>query len=172
MPYGKGGKTGGAQVAASAQGRSRGSSWTTYQNMRFGFALKYPADVFRFDAGPANDNGRTLVSHDGGATLHIFAAMNITGTTLAKYRRSLIEKRYSGVALDHMPQSKFWFVLSGARDDKVLYEHVTFACDGKSIHGWQMIYPSSQRTFYDLVADEVHRNHTYTSQARCAVRRG
>jgi curved DNA-binding protein CbpA len=173
-PYGKGGKTppqGGALAAASTQGRGRGSSWSTYQNTRFGFALKYPADVFAFDTTPANDSGRTLVSHDGGATLHIFAAMNIAGTTLAKYRRSLIEKRYGGMVLDHMPQSKFWFVLSGTRGDKVLYEHVAFSCDGKSIHGWQMIYPLSERTFYDLVADEVHRN-TRTSQARCALRRG
>ena len=161
----------GVQVAASAEGRSRGSSWTTYQNARFGFTLKYPADVFAFDTTPANDNGRTLVSHDGAATLHIFAAMNIAGTTLAKYRRSLIEKRYTGMMLDHMPQSKFWFVLSGTRDDKVLYEHVGFSCDGKSIHGWQMLYPLSERTFYDLVADEVHRNMR-TSQARCALRRG
>ena len=161
----------GVQVAASAGGRSRGSSWTTYQNARFGFALKYPADVFAFDTTPANDNSRTLVSHDGAATLHIFAAVNVAGTTLAKYRRSLIEKRYTGMALDHMPQSKFWFVLSGMRGDKVLYEHVAFSCDGKSIHGWQMLYPLSERTFYDLVADEIHRN-TRTSQARCALRRG
>jgi len=172
-PFTKGAKTQGAvTVGASAQGRSRGSSWTTYQNARFGFALKYPADVFAFDAGPANDNGRTLVSHDGGATLHIFAAVNIAGTTLAKYRRSLIEKRYAGVTLDHTPQGKFWFVLSGARGDKVFYELVTFSCDGKSLHGWQMIYPLSERTFYDLVADEVHRHHTHTSQSRCALRRG
>ena len=97
--------------------------------------------------------------------------MNVAGTTLAKYRRSLIEKRYTGMVLDHMPQSKFWFVLSGTRGDKVLYEHVAFSCDGKSIHGWQMLYPLSERTFYDLVADEIHRN-TRTSQARCALRRG
>jgi len=29
----------------------------------------------------------------------------------------------------------------------------------------------SERTFYDLVADEIRRN-TRTSQARCALRRG
>jgi hypothetical protein len=63
-------------------------------------------------------------------------------------------------------------VLSGARGDKVFYERVAFSCDGKSLHGWQMIYPLSERTFYDLVADEVHRNHTHTSQSRCALRRG
>jgi hypothetical protein len=52
-------------MAASAQGRTRGSSWTTYQNMRFGFALKYPADVFRFDAGPANARAGTWAARKG-----------------------------------------------------------------------------------------------------------
>ena len=159
--------------ALHRRARRRGSSWTTYQNARFGFALKYPVDVFAFDTGPANDNVRTLVSHDGGAMLHIFAAENIAGTTLAKYRRSLIEKRYAGVVLDHTPQRKFWFVLSGTRGDKVFYERVTFSCDGRSIHGWQMIYPLSERTLYDLVADEVHRNYTHTIRpgARCGEAR-
>ena len=60
-------------------------------------------------------------------------------------------------------------MISGSRGDKVFYEHVTFSCDGKSIHGWQMIYPSSERTFYDLVADEVYRNYMHFSRSgvRC-----
>jgi len=159
---------GGARVGAS-QGRRKGSSWATYKNARFGFAVKYPEDVFAFDTGPPNDNARTLVSHDGGAMLHIFAAENIAGTTLAKYRQSLIETRYSDVVLDHTRLRKFWFVLSGSRGDAVFYERVTFSCDGRSIHGWQMIYPLSERTLYDLVADEVNRNSTQTigPGARC-----
>ena len=152
-------------ASASAQARGRGSSWTIYRNDRFRFSLKYPADVFAFNTGPVNDNGITLMSAEGGATLRIFAARNITGTTLARYRRTLIQNRYAGVNLDHEPQSTSWFVLSGTQGDKVLYEHVAFSCDGRSIHGWQMMYPSSERTLYDLVADEVHRS--FTSSAQC-----
>ena len=154
---------GGATPGALPQARRRGWSWTTYENGRFSFALKYPADVFVFDTGPPNDNVRTLVSHDGGAMLHIFAAENVAGTTLAKYRQSLIEQRYSDVVLDHTRLRKFWFVLSGTRGDAVFYERVTFSCDGRAIHGWQMIYPLNERTLYDLVADEVNRNYTHTS---------
>lgn len=155
----------GAPASASAQTRGRGSSWTTYRNDRFRFSLKYPADVFAFNTGPANDNGITLISAEGGATLRIFAARNVTGTTLARYRRTLIQNRYPDVNLDHTPQSTSWFVLSGTQGDKVLYEHVAFSCDGRSIRGWQMMYPSSERTLYDLVADEVHRS--FTSSAQC-----
>ncbi len=162
-----------ATAGALPQARRRGWSWTTYQNVRFSFALKYPVDVFAFDTGPTNDNFRTIVSRDGEALLRIFAAENIAGTTLAKYRRSLIKERYAGAVLDQTPQHKFWFVLSGSHGDNAFYERVTFSCDGRSIHGWQMIYPLSERTLYDLVADEVHRNYMHAGRPgeRCGEAR-
>ena len=103
--------------------------------------------------------------------LRVSAAENMAGATLANYRRSLIAERYTGVVFDHTRQSKFWFVLSGTRGDNALYERVTFACGGKLIHGWQMIYPLSERTLYDLVADEIHRNYTPTDRAGVRCRR-
>jgi hypothetical protein len=158
-----------ATVGTLKPGRHKGAGWITYQNARFSFALKYPADVFAFDTGPGNDNVRTFLSRDGDAQLRIFARENADGTTLVNYRRSLIEERYASVELDHVPQHKFWFVLTGTRGDTVFYHRVIFSCDGKSMHGWEMIYPSSERTFYDLVVDEVQRNYAHTGRAnaRC-----
>jgi hypothetical protein len=125
--------------------------------------------VFAVDAGTASDNVRTFRSIDGEALLRIFAAENITGVTPTKYRRSLIEGRYAGVNLDHAPQRRLWFVLSGTRGDTVFYERVDFSCNTKAIHGWQMIYPSSERTLYDLVVDEIQRNYAQFGRggARC-----
>ena len=154
-----------ATVGALPQRRGRASRWTTYQDARFGFALKYPTDVFVFDPAPANDKVRTFVSHDGQALLRIFAAQNSAGMSLAKYRRSVIEERYAGVVFGRTPQRRFWFVLSGTRDEMMLYERITFSCDGRSVHGWQMIYPLSERTFYDRIADEVHRNYSHGDSA-------
>jgi len=156
-------------VGALSQSRRRGSGWTTYQNDRFNFTLKYPADVFAVDAGTAGDDVRTFRSIDGEALLRIFATENITGVTPTKYRRSLIEGRYAGVNLDHAPQRRLWFVLSGTRGDTVFYERVDFSCNTKAIHGWQMIYPSSERTLYDLVVDEIQRNYAHVGRGgtRC-----
>ncbi len=145
-------------AGSTAPATHRGATWATYRNRRFRFALKYPADVFAFDAQPASDHGVTLTSANGGATLRIFAARNVTGTSVARYRRQLIRSRYAGVDIDYMRQSKFGFVLSGLQGQNVLYEHVSFSCDGKSIYGWQLSYPSGERTLYDLVADEMYRN--------------
>lgn len=93
--------------------------------------------------------------------MRISVAANTAGTTPARYRRSLIEERYWGAALDptphSTPQRKFWFVLSGIHGDKAFYD--TFSCDGRSIHSWQMTYPLSERTIYDLIAEEVQRSY-------------
>ena len=164
---------GGATVRALPQKQRRASNWTTYQDARFGFVLKYPTDVFVFDKGPVNDNVRTFVSQDGQALLRIFAAQNSAGMSLAKYRRSVIEERYTGVVFGRTPQRRFWFVLSGTREEMMLYERVTFSCDSRSVHGWQMIYPLSERTFYDRIADEVHRNYSHgdSADAHCGEAR-
>jgi curved DNA-binding protein CbpA len=158
-----------ATPAALAEGGGRGSSWATYRNARFNFALRYPADMFAYDLGPSSENARTFVSQ-GGAILHIFAADNVAGTTLTRYRRSRMEARYAGAVFDKVPQRKFGFVLSGTQGGSAFYERVTFACDDRAIYGWQMIFPVSRRTLYDLVAHKVGRTYTETIRpsARCS----
>jgi hypothetical protein len=149
--------TAGLAKAALPQSRARGAGWVSYHNPLFRFSLKYPADVFAYDVGPSDANVRTFVSRDGAAMLQIFAADHVGGTSLARYRRSRMEEHYAGAAFDQMPQLRFGFVLSGTQGDRAFYERVMFSCDGRTIHGWQMIFPVSHRMLYDLVADEMSR---------------
>ena len=139
--------------------RARGSGWVAYHNQELKFSLKYPADVFAHDIGSSTENVRTFVSSDGAAVLNIFTAGNITGASVARYRRTRMEEHYAGAAFENSPLRKYWFVLSGTQGDRVFYERVAFSCDGDVIHGWQMLFPVSQRTVYDLVADEVDRTY-------------
>jgi curved DNA-binding protein CbpA len=159
-----------AAPAASSERRGRGSGWTNYRDARFGFALRYPADVFAYEAGPSGENARSFVSRDGAAMLHIFATDNVAGTTLAHYRRSRILERYAGAVFDQVPQRKLGFVLSGTQGDNAFYERVTFACDGRAVLGWQMVFPASQRALYDLLVDEMDRTYTQRTKpnARCS----
>jgi hypothetical protein len=149
--------TAGLAKAALPQSRARGAGWASYDNALFRFSLKYPADVFAYEVGPSDANVRTFVSRDGAAKLQIFAADNVGGTTLTRYRRSRMEEHYAGAVFDEMRQRRFGFVLSGTQGDWAFYERVTFSCDGRVIHGWQMIFPVGHRTLYDLVADEMSR---------------
>ena len=161
---------GNPEVDVSPPRRQAGAAnWTTYQNVPFGFALRYPAGVFASDIGQSGANVRAFVSRDGRAVLRIFAAENTAGTTPAKYRRALMEERHAGAVFYQAPQRKFWFAFSGTRGENVFYERITFSCDGRSIHGWQMVYPLTERASYDVLAKLVYRNYPHGNGpgARC-----
>lgn len=141
--------------------RKLAPNWTTYHNPGFGFALRYPAGIFVLDKAQSTSNVRTFVSRDGRAVLRILASENTTGTTPARFRRALMKERYAGASFEPAPRHRYWFALSGTRGEDVFFERVTFSCDRKSMHGWQMIYPSSERATYDEIAKLVLRNYPH-----------
>lgn len=147
--------------AATLPHRGQGANWTTYRSAAFGFALRYPAGVFVLDSGQSTGTVKTFVSRDGRAVLRILAARNAAGMTLSAFRRSLMRKRYAGASFDAAPQRDHWFALSGRRGENAFVERVTFSCDRKSMHGWQMVYPSSERAIYDKLARQVLRNYPH-----------
>jgi hypothetical protein len=100
----------------------------------------------------------TFVSRDRRATFRIVAAENTAGISLARFRSTLMKKRYAGAAFDQTPQRRNWFALTGRLGEEAFLERVTFSCDGKSLHGWQMRYPLSQRATYEELAKLVLRN--------------
>jgi len=159
--------------AAAGVSSRKASNWTLYRSSRFGFAVRYPADVFASAGESDDDNVHILVSQDGRAVLRIFAAENVAGATLARYRRLLIAQRYSSATIDYAPQHHLWFALSGIRGGETFYERVTFSCNGRSIHGWEMIYPATERRFYDRIVEKVHRTYKYSNgpHAHCAEAR-
>ena len=55
-----------------------------------------------------------------------------------------MEQRYSGATYDYFLQDSHLFVLSGTRGDDMFYERITFSCDGRSLHGWQLTYPVAE----------------------------
>jgi DnaJ-like protein len=140
---------------------ARATIWQTYRNTRFNFALRYPAGLLAFDAARSDAHVSTFVSRDGQAVLRIVAAENTAGITPASYRSVLMKDRYAGAVFEPAPRREHWFALSGTLGDEVFRERVTFSCDGRFMHGWQMRYPLSQRATYDELASLILRNHPH-----------
>jgi curved DNA-binding protein CbpA len=145
--------------------RVKPATWVAYRNARLGFSLKYPADVFESGRQVDSDD-RLLASRDGRALLRIFATTNRAPTTITEYRRSLIAQRYADARFDYTPLRQDWFVLSGSVAQEMFYERVTFSCDRRSIHGWILVYPLAERSYFDAIVEEIHRSYRYTA-ARC-----
>jgi curved DNA-binding protein CbpA len=148
---------------------ARPTTWVVYRNALLGFALKYPADVFILGRNQTDNNDRLLTSKDGRALLRIFGVPNGIATTLTQYRRSLIAQRYVDATFDYTPQRDNWFILSGRVGEEMFYERVTLSCDSRSIHGWLLVYPIAERSFFDAIAEEIHRTyrHDIGPNARC-----
>ena len=140
---------------------ARSAIWRTYRDARFDFALRYPAGLLAFDAARSDAHVRTFVSRDGQAILRIVAAENTARITPGGYRSVLMKDRYAGAQFKPAPRSEHWFALSGTLGDEVFLERVTFSCDGRSMHGWQIRYPASQRSTYDELASLILRNHPH-----------
>jgi hypothetical protein len=143
-------------------------AWTGIRNARFGFSLDYPSDVFVADPGQT-DEGAAFRSRDGRARLVVSAGVNSKGTTLTTHRRSLMEGPYGNALLDYTPRRRYWYVLSGTLGEEMLYERVTFSCDGRTVHSWKLAYPLSERAFYDRIVEDMHRRykHSNGAGARC-----
>jgi len=148
---------------------SRPTTWAVYRNAYLGFALKYPADVFTLGTNQTDNSDRLLTSKDGRALLRIYGIPNRMATTLTQYRRALIARRYPDATFDYTPQRHNWFVLSGRVGEEMFYERVTLACDGRSIHGWLLVYPISERSLFDAIGEEIHRTyrHDIGANPRC-----
>ena len=160
-----------AGKAMPRQSRTDGASWASYRNPRFGFALRYPADIFVHEPAQSDELVKHFRSRDGRATLRVVATSNVAGRTLAQYRTALIQERYGKAKFDYAPQRDTWFVLSGVAGDDIFYERVTFACDRRSFHGWMLVFPSSERLLYEPIIEEMHRNYRHNNGpgARCGA---
>ena len=146
-------------LKADARARAKPAQWTVHQNTRFGFALKYPQDVFTTESNEREINDRLLISGDGRGLLRIHSRP--TPTSITRYRTSLVAGRYAGATFDYAPQRESWFVLSGTLGEEMFYERVTISCDRRSIHGWLLTYPVAERSFYDPIVEEIHRSYKY-----------
>jgi DnaJ domain len=142
-------------------------NWASYTDVRLGFALEYPADVFVSDQ---TQGSNIFQSRDGRARLIIISGASRTGdVTLTKLRRFLLEGPYKDADLGYAPQHRNWFVLSGTLGSDMFYEHITFTCNGRAFHGWKLEYPSSEQMFYEPIVEEVNRryHHSMVTGGRC-----
>lgn len=147
------------QLTAEPARQAAPSLDVKYLNVKYGFSLAVPSDIFVAAPTRNPDAGALWQSRDGRSRLLAVAAENEAGESLQNYRRFLLNDLYKGAVLDYAPMRDTWFVLSGRIDDMMFYERITFACDGRYIYGWQLNYPVAERNVYDRIVEAVHRSY-------------
>lgn len=150
----------GLTLSTAFAARAQPPDWTEIVHPQRGFAIAYPSEVFVPKTGAASEDGQVLVSRDGAAKLLVGTFDNTGAFSLDGYRRFLLEQNYSGADLDYERRKERWFVISGTRGDTMFYERVTFVCGGRLINSWAMLYPVSERRFYDPIVERVARSYS------------
>jgi hypothetical protein len=146
----------GSMATSSAAQDSGGLA--TYRNERHGFSLTYPASQF-IALPAATEDGRQFVSKDGKARLLVGTLPNFDGKKLRDYRTFVLNESYPGAQVDYAPVRETWFVVSGTHKGMVFYQRVNFACEGRLINSWAMLYPETEKAVYEPIIEQVHRDY-------------
>jgi uncharacterized glyoxalase superfamily protein PhnB len=139
--------------------------WETYQDPKAAFSFKYPSGIFQPGPDSPSHDRPAFVSRDGRAQLVVYGGDNVSGQSIEAYRRQLIAESFSDAKFDYVPVRKTWFVLSGREGDEMFYLRITFACDGRTLHGWGLRYPAAERKVYDRIVEDIHRSYKHRNGA-------
>jgi hypothetical protein len=136
-------------------GPSVAQEWTNYRNERFGFTLRYPADVFTPERASEAGDGQVFIARDGNARLLVGALPNDDAQSPAAYQAYIARKSYGDYQIGYSRLAGTWFVLSGEGNGKTFYEKVMFSCAGRLINSFAMIYPTDQRQVFDRIVEGI-----------------
>jgi hypothetical protein len=138
-------------------------AWVPYFNERFGFSLRYPADVFASERQSDGGDGE-MFTGDGGRLL-VGAFENVDGYSLPSYRDLVRSQSYAGYHVSYTRQGQTWFVLSGENNQNVFYEKVMFSCRGKIINSFALVYPIDRKRLFDPIVERIE--DTFRPGSRC-----
>jgi hypothetical protein len=146
--------------SALAQPRETAAArdWTYFRNDRFGFSLRYPADVFEPERASDAGDGQVFVSRDGEARLLVGALPNVERLSPGAYQDHIARQSYADYAVTYRRVSGNWFALSGEGSGRTFYEKVIFSCNGRLINSFAMIYPSDRASLFDRIVEGIEKS--------------
>jgi hypothetical protein len=125
-----------------------------------------PADVFTKHRAAQDGDGDLFMTADGRAKLLVGAIENVDNHSPSTYQRFLARQSYPGLRIDYAPVGGSWAVLSGTQGERMIYEKMMFSCGGRVINSFAMVYPISERQFFDPIVEAVEDSFRPRS-ARC-----
>lgn len=120
----------------------------SYHNNRFGFSVAVPAH-FGMDPAPDNNDGRRFFDREG-CSVTVYGGHNIMDATVASEMEDM--KSFSFDSVTYERKEKDWFVLSGFKDDDIIYVKVFV---GETLITLQISYPAELKADYDETVSSV-----------------
>ena len=117
--------------------------------------VQYPAGIFSVPDGKAEKGvGERLSTHDGRATLSVYARANERGETPASYLHPYLLTPRS--QLDYQRVTPSFFAISALKEDMIYYSRCNFSRSGTgAIHCLDLVYPASEKRAWDAIVTRI-----------------
>ena len=133
--------------------------WRTYVNVRFGYAICYPADLVQPQPEADNGDGRVFSGADG-VELRVYGRNNATDATLKSAEKDDETRLGNGGGLITYRAAKVdWYVLSGRLGDRLFYAKTRLVEDQFEI--FELSYPASAAKTWDPVSARISSCFTH-----------
>ena len=128
--------------------------WTHDREPTHGLSFSYPADVFSPVAGDGKPSFRYF-SDGTAAKLLIGSWTNGNRSTPNAVKNWMITNTGGYDEITYQPGGRNWFVVSGYRDDKIVYQKVMFSCGGRLANVLAIVYPIDHRSSFDPIVERM-----------------
>jgi hypothetical protein len=136
------------------------STWATYTNVRFAFAVDYPSDIFPSFAEPDNSDGATFKTDAAWVELRAWGSYNVE----KKSPRATVAENYAGTTLDYSSVKRDSYVVSGIERGAIFYDRCNFA--GDRMICFKLVYPIMQKDKWDKIVARMSRSLRTVSRGR------
>ncbi len=123
--------------------------YANYGNPRFGFWVRYPRSL-KLEPPPENGDGRRFFAADG-FQMAVWGGNNVEDDTLASAMSTARREDFTRVT--YQTAGRNWFVLSGRKGAKIVYEKV-YVGKGSS-NTLSISYPATLKAKYDKVVTTI-----------------
>lgn len=149
-----------APLTAHAQTANSQSTWATYTNVRYAFAVDYPRDIFTSFTESDNSDGATFKANAPGAELRAYGFYNVDRLT----PKAEVAAHYNGRVLPYTAIKRDSFIVSGEENGAIFYDRCNFA--GDRVFCVNLVYPAAQKAAWNKIVARVSHSLRAVSAGR------
>ena len=154
---------------ALAAGTARADTWTRFRDPQSGTSVELPASRFRALPAGRQGAGTVFASRDGRALLSVYGDYLLSAASFPDYTRRLVDRvRRAGTRVTYTAGGRGWFVYSGYRGPRIVYEKVILSCRRPLVaHHMVIDYATSARRTYDPITARLSQSLEHLNAPPC-----
>jgi len=158
-----------AVLFASALSAGADLAYTQYINLRYHYAVSYPAAILTPQGEPDAGDGQSFLSKGRDVEMSVWGSYNVLDETI-RSRFGDQTRGKNGASLDRKVTfkrlAKNWFVVSGSSGENIFYEKTIL--EGNVFITVAFSYPAAAKTSWDPILATVSKSlqHSRSSAPR------